>query len=293
VEVAEEDGAVVGAPAVQPRVILSRKGFDSSAGGGPSPILPDGRMLSLPIPDRPDGTVRYADIAWGAGTLLDLLRQLGYARFDEDAVAHLDPDLVAACYPRAPRWTALFGQVGAAATHLNGHRVGAGDLFLFWGLFRHTRERVGGRLRFAGQPFHAIFGYLEVDRVLAAGAGEAVPFAPEFPHFRPRYRGTNCRVYVARPRLSGTGLPGFGVFRYGAGLRLSAPDGRGVTDWQLPACLHPTGGASLSYHGDPARWGAPTDGRVRLKTVCRGQEFVASPHPEITAWAHALIAAHA
>jgi len=33
------------------RVILSRKGFDSSFGGCPSPILPDGTLLSLPIPE--------------------------------------------------------------------------------------------------------------------------------------------------------------------------------------------------------------------------------------------------
>ncbi len=35
------------------RVILSRKGVDSAAGGRPSPILPDGRLFSLPIPQRP------------------------------------------------------------------------------------------------------------------------------------------------------------------------------------------------------------------------------------------------
>ena len=32
------------------KIILSRKGFDSSSGGGPSPIV-DGRCLSLPIPE--------------------------------------------------------------------------------------------------------------------------------------------------------------------------------------------------------------------------------------------------
>ena len=32
------------------KVILSRKGFDSSFGGYPSPILPDGTLISLPIP---------------------------------------------------------------------------------------------------------------------------------------------------------------------------------------------------------------------------------------------------
>jgi len=33
-------------------VIISRKGFDSSSGGVPSPIFPDGKMLSLPTPDK-------------------------------------------------------------------------------------------------------------------------------------------------------------------------------------------------------------------------------------------------
>src|SRR5437764_3713591 len=98
------------------RVILSRKGFDSVSGGGPSPVLPDGRMLSLPIPTDADETVRYADIPspWGQGSLLELLQQLGYP---EHSHAHLDPDLVASHCRRAQGWKGLFGQVRAAATH--------------------------------------------------------------------------------------------------------------------------------------------------------------------------------
>ena len=34
------------------KVILSGKGFDSSNGGRPSMILPDGTLLSLPIPSE-------------------------------------------------------------------------------------------------------------------------------------------------------------------------------------------------------------------------------------------------
>jgi hypothetical protein len=33
------------------KLILSRKGFDSAAGGVPSPLI-DGRPVSLPIPTR-------------------------------------------------------------------------------------------------------------------------------------------------------------------------------------------------------------------------------------------------
>ena len=34
------------------KVIFSRKGFDSSYGGFPSIILPDGQMISFPIPEK-------------------------------------------------------------------------------------------------------------------------------------------------------------------------------------------------------------------------------------------------
>ena len=43
------------------KVILSRKGMDSKSGGMASPILPDGTLLSLPIPDRTVGTA-YKDL---------------------------------------------------------------------------------------------------------------------------------------------------------------------------------------------------------------------------------------
>ena len=33
------------------RIVLSRKGFGSAASGGPSPVLEDGTMHSLPIPE--------------------------------------------------------------------------------------------------------------------------------------------------------------------------------------------------------------------------------------------------
>ena len=52
------------------KIILSRKGFDSSNGGCPSPILPDGTLLSMPIPSNDRDTyetlscrgVNYADL---------------------------------------------------------------------------------------------------------------------------------------------------------------------------------------------------------------------------------------
>jgi hypothetical protein len=45
------------------KIILSRKGFDSTSGGVPSPIFEDGTMISLPIPYKTG--VPYGDIATG------------------------------------------------------------------------------------------------------------------------------------------------------------------------------------------------------------------------------------
>lgn len=45
------------------KVVLSRKGMDSRAGGIPSPILPDGTLLSLPIPNEKSG-VPYGDLVY-------------------------------------------------------------------------------------------------------------------------------------------------------------------------------------------------------------------------------------
>ena len=46
-------------------MVFSRKGFDSSAGGGPSPIV-DGRALSLPIPaGRGASATTYGNLRLG------------------------------------------------------------------------------------------------------------------------------------------------------------------------------------------------------------------------------------
>lgn len=57
------------------KIVLSRKGFDSSFGGVASPILPDERLVSLPIPYQ-HSPVTYNDIRFGNTHLGDLVEQL-------------------------------------------------------------------------------------------------------------------------------------------------------------------------------------------------------------------------
>ena len=168
------------------RIILSRKGFDSSAGGCPNPIFPDGSVLALPIPD-PHSTIRYRDVAFGGSDLGLLVHQLTAGRVRGSHGAHLDPDVAPGDFPRQPGWRPLFGQMGAAQGHLDRQGVGLGDLFLFFGLFRQV-ERLRRRWRFrpGTRAHHRIWGWFQVGashRVEAMPA-EARAWAAYHPHCR-------------------------------------------------------------------------------------------------------------
>ena len=75
---------------------------------------------------------------------------------------HLDPDLVPGTLPRPPDWLPAFGQDSAAASHLRNQGVSRGDLFLFFGWFRHTEEVEGQKNAFtatstASTPYSVIW----------------------------------------------------------------------------------------------------------------------------------------
>lgn len=166
------------------RLILSKKGFDSTYGHGPSPILADGRMVLLPIPEPRAGVcaATYGELRHDGASYADLLRRLGYKCVGSEP-AHLDPDLVASARERTAGWRGTFGQVDQAESHLVNNNVGPGSLFLFWGWFAHE-----SRTGFKSSPgFSAIYGYLEVGEVLGVGATPIPEFANHHPHADPRY----------------------------------------------------------------------------------------------------------
>lgn len=266
------------------KVILSRKGFDSSAGGHASPILPDGTMLSLPIPSSHD-SLSYDAISTANGrSLAEVLSDLGGKARIAGKGAHLDPDLKAEARPRLPGWRPSLGQIGAASGHLRNQGVGPGDLFLFYGWFRPT-EVVAGRLRFlaTGDGFHAIYGYMQVDEVIRTAAGDPVPnWLRDHPHCSVHRIGEmNNAIYVSRATLDWeTKMPGAGTFKFSPALLLSKP-GMSRSCWALDPAIFC--GVTISYHSQEA-W---RDGF--FKSYPRAQEYVIAADERVKAWARQLV----
>lgn len=287
------------------RIILSRKGFDSSSGGCPSPILPDGRCLSLPIPDL-RAPFQYNDISSPAGRLGSVVHDLTRGRVSAHQGAHLDPDLDKGAVTRERGWKPAFGQTGAAQTHLQNRGVGRGDLFLFFGWFREA-EYHDGHWRFipAARDLHILYGWLSVGEIVPIhgwpeGNLQEIltrrPWLADHPHVNAPYDGANA-IYTAAddlriPDLSD--LPGAGVFpRVLPAHVLTDADTSGRTLWRLPAWMAPGDGVTLSYHEDPARWTARR-GSALLKSVARGQEFVLSgaPRKALVEWLGSILPDH-
>jgi hypothetical protein len=278
------------------KLILSRKGFDSSAGKVPSPIFPDGTMISLPIPDR-TSTIAYQDIAGNSCAAVgELVRDLA----DRPPMhrAHLDPDLSAHSVPRLQGWRPIFGQEGAAESHLENQSVGPGDIFLFFGLFRAAQKTVDGWSCTPGsRPMHVIFGWLQIaERVAVSTWPTDADWALYHPHFRRKRHPKNV-IYVAAEQLALPGLdsgavPGAGLFdAFTPQLRLTEPQCSRPGRWLLPEWFHPNRRASvLTYHGGPARWQKSKAG-VMLDSVSRGQEFVldCDDYPEAINWLRELL----
>ena len=149
------------------KIIFSRKGFDSAAGGVASPILPDGTMLSLPIPDR-QSPIRYDQIFLHGHNIGRVVQDLTKGRTGAHFRAHLDPDLVPEALSREGGWQPIFGQADGDQTVLKRADVGRGDMFLFFGWYREA-ALVDGVYRFTrGAPdIHAIWGWMQVERVIS------------------------------------------------------------------------------------------------------------------------------
>lgn len=171
--------------------------------------------------------------------------QASRGKVGADDLCHHDPMFL-------PDGTCLFGQCGAAQTHLANQGVGRGDVFLFFGLFREEKS---------GEPHHRIFGFVRVAELVELRRCEASERARlaklAHPHALGMH-GANDVIYRGEGRTAS---------RASELLRLTAP-GASPSLWRRPSWLRQ---GELSYHDRPDRW---LPGKL-LRSVARGQEFVA------------------
>src|SRR5262245_39950164 len=100
------------------KIILSRKGFDGGSGGGPNPILPDGRLVPLPIPAEADSHT-FDGLTLNGVPLGPLVEDLTEREIDRARHCHVDPDLDARRSARVSGWRPAFGQASTAQRHLS------------------------------------------------------------------------------------------------------------------------------------------------------------------------------
>lgn len=267
------------------KVILSRKGFDSSYGGCPSPVLPDGTMLSMPIPSGEDSELKFDDIIYGEKTYLDIWNKL-YPKHKADMLyCHLDPDIRSNIRVNSvDNWIAAFGQTDTAQRHLHNKGVSIGDLFLFFGWFRKADEN----LKYLPNEWdkQIIYGYLQIGNIVKGD--EIKNNFPWHPHSKDNY-GNDNTLYVAAEKLTidgkQTNLPGWGTFKYSEELiltkdNLSRSKWKINPDWNIEKFFESN---SISYHSK----NNIKDGY--FQSAYRGQEFVISENKNVTDWAYNLI----
>lgn len=234
------------------RIIFSRKGFDTGSGGTASPII-DGKPISLPIPTSRRSITTYDHLGFG-----EIVEHVTRGRIARDHLCHEDPMFT--------RGQCLFGQCGAAQSHLRNQGVGIGDVFLFFGLFSDERT---------SERHHRIFGFLQVEEMISPADRELGPLDRPHPHTLGEWNANNT-VYRGAGAVAR---------RDHDELRLTQPGGP-LCHWIVPSWLQPIG---LSFHSKPERWLAED----RLKIVARGQEFVANIGDDVAAreWLNWMIEA--
>jgi hypothetical protein len=196
------------------KIIFSRKGFDATAGGFPSPIFPDGMLYSVPIPGS-DEKYLYRDLEfkYEGDSIQSILNDLTGRQIRSNRATkpcdysgsqqhcHHDPLLL----QEEDFEGVILGQAGAAEGHLRNRNVGSGDIFLFYGWFKNI-EKQRGRWIYSpeSRDVHLIWSYMVVgdtaildDNVQQGEALDRYPFIASHPHVGDQDGGKN-RLYISK-----------------------------------------------------------------------------------------------
>jgi hypothetical protein len=257
------------------KIILSRKGFDSKFGGQPSPILPDGTLLSLPIPSKLDSQP-FTDLVYDKKSYFDIIKELNLKnKFKKNYTCHLDPDIRRNSLKRASNWKPLFGQENGALSHLEKNKVQNGDIFLFFGWFKQT-ELINGKYNYVkGAPdLHIIFGYLQIGEIHKS-ADSNKDFLKDHCHYNRFSKNSNNCIYESTKQLSlDKKLPGSGCLKFNEELVLTKK-GLSRSKWNLPNFFKKI---NITHHSKSSF----KDGYFESAKI--GQEFIISENDRVIEW---------
>ena len=231
------------------KVILSKKGFDSSYGQQSSIILPQKygyKMISFPIPETnsnnagvPSENINYIFKDEKPFNLKDLFNQLDITnkiKFQEKSKTriftenkfHLDPEVFITSEIRKKQNYAAFGQSGPAAGALldKSDPLEKDDVFLFFGTFQRTFIN-NGKITYDDlmNPIHALWGYMIVDDIIHINKDmtnidnkyiQKYPDIENHLHFINRANEGDNNIIICGKR--------FGTFSYDEKYRLTKPD---------------------------------------------------------------------
>lgn len=263
------------------KVILSRKGFDSCYGKTASPVMPDGTLLSLPIPSKTDA-VKFSDLYYNEESYYEIIKQLDpTTKITDDWTCHLDPDIRRGAIERPAGWIPSFGQESSALSHLRNQGVGQGDLFLFFGWFRKT-EYADGHLSYSkdSQDQHIIYGWLQIGEMIEKSS-DVPDWLIGHPHSNKTYWQNISRkgktmnaIFVASERLSfAPELPGAGCLNFSDNLVLTKKNCKRRI-WDLPGFMR----------NIPITYNAKAWHDEGFVSAARGQEFVFEANDDVIGW---------
>lgn len=264
------------------KIIFSRKGMDSEYGKIVNPIMPDGLMLSLPIP-REDDEKTFKEIIYKRQgyekTLEKIIEELSYVKnkginnkikaMVAKGCCHPDPDINEFLRAQETNWRPAMGFTQGEKFKLI-DCVRPGDIFLYYGTFKPTEES-GGKLQYKSkyEEFHAIFGYLEVKEIVTEKEN-AERMKAEFPsHPHTAYIGNPEKrentLFVSDKEASG-------IFKYAPELCLTARN-RTKSVWDLqgfPEDAEIITGAKNDKKYKPVK----EENQFIFESLPRGQEFI-------------------
>ncbi len=207
-------------------LVISRKGFDATAGGRASPIFANGDIFSVPIPQKKHSPSRYRELQFKDMSGREILDFIGAKSILDDDFYHNDPLLSGE--------KGIFGQAGSSQGELDNSGVGQGDLFLFFGWFKQYFPK--------GPDLHHLFGWLQIETIIK-GNSDILKFLSNncLLHAHGTLDATqfkNNTIYVASKNLtfsdSVRDIKGHGIFKKTAESLILTAKGKTRSRWSLP-----------------------------------------------------------